>query len=586
MTMPQHFSHTHTLLLLLIAWASACGEATMMERSVLSTTAPHSPQSLQSPHSPLPPPDEGSYVLLLQPASPSAPHDTFHLKTCLHAHGFIVEQSCTPTFTTQNHTPVPITSAVAAAATGTMIPPLNATELSQITHLQQQHQAYHLAIHRASALQLNNETIVISGSGAGAGLGAMIQHNWQQGPLTGHQISRGQLDELTAELTRLTTELEPYLVSSAYTEPLQSLRKLIDHAAKRTVFMPELIAYLDQQGLPAQLRQWLHRHHFSVAHYLLHATKFENLLTPEQYTEYIRLGGVDEFSHQISRGMQRWLELKYQLVDARLLFRPHPRRMVASSLLGRYQYYYEAPRTWDPRRQTYVPAQLQRRAVRTQILNFMMGLKQPAQQPQPWRLGQLKPIPGSGLVRSSRAVARHGLTEVSPLFYQHNNKLYRAHETLSDYLRLQELTTWFNHNPRPLTGVSNLATELPWPQRLMKFMVKHSKGSALGAAIGSAAAAIIIYFQPAADPPDSSMNSPRPAASKTTLIRSGWQPDEHHTRPATPAAMHALIAELIWQHKQTQPIAEQGGTTITQYCLPNPAAADDPQLYAKVCYPV
>lgn len=369
---------------------------------------------------------------------------------------------------------------------------------------------------------------------------------------------------------------------------MAALRQLIDADAAKTVFTPELIEFLDTEGLDAPLRSWLDRHNLSAAHYLLDSSRFQNILTPTQYAEYMSRGGSAGLAASLRAGMEKWLLKEYKQVDALQLFRPQYRDAIAKDLLTKWQYYYELAREFDPLTKSYG----QRTVVppRQVIVNFMMGFKPP--QSSHYDFGKIKTQEWVATAAKAKIFPhKTGLDRHYAIFNAHQ-KTSLAHRHLSAYRRLQQLMSTPASAPPPLTALKN--SPPTWRKGMLGFMVKNRKTALISTII----TAIILNFSGTSAQPQAAANvaaegTPSPPADQPynhlilDLSSTLWSTtNTEHTRIAS---VEEIIRNIVTFQREVWLSQTSGelnaADRIARFCLPA-AASSGASPGNSICQPI
>ena len=409
-------------------------------------------------------------------------------ETCLHSSGVADDSTCVPSFRNAQGESVFVTL--------TEIPQhqMSQQELAQIGDFADDHQQYSSEVFAKASTMDRAITIGIGSIGGGA-LGGGINFKLQR-----HAIANPS--DLEAEALELQKILAP--VTKDGGDPLIGIRQLIDQEATKTVFKPELIEYLDATGLPAATRRWLQNNNLSTAHYLLDSAGFEKLLSPSQLASFTNIGGSEVMSQQITQGMEGWLTQEFGSVEAGHLFKPKHRRVLENAIVAEYnrlytpvEVYSDITKSWQPVSQLTIdtPLRGQKFPLRTQVLNYMMGLSSSPQSGTraQYKFGSLKVQP------SLLPIYKNKLDNLRTIFVKNSDVSARWQPTtttgysrLDDYLKLQQLKS--SISPDRLAELQKASSAYPrFHKGILGLLVKH-KAVVVGTAVGAVVTGVIMKF--------------------------------------------------------------------------------------------
>lgn len=513
---------------------------------------------------------DATYLLRLQPTNSAS----YYFESCLHQQGSAIEASCTPTFKNARNETILLT-----------IQPISSRHISLaesqfIAALRRNYEPYQNHLD-----QLRNPVapIVLGGTAGGISVSHLSSSHHPAASFHRHLQPSSALKN--QEIASLHKRLATFIGEDA-SDPMLALRQLIDADATKTVFAPELIQFLDTQGLDAPLRSWLHQQGLSSAHYLLDSSRFNNLLTPTQQAEYMSRGGSAGLADSLRLGMEKWLLKEYQQVDALQLFRPQYREVIAKDLLTKWQYYYELAREFDPLTKSYGPRSVV--PPRQVVVNFMMGFESPPQQSPRYDFGTLKTQEWVETAAKAKTFpAKTGLDRHYAIFNTHQNASL-AHRHIDEYRRLQQLM-----NRAPTTSPALLKNAPPkWRKGMLGFMVNHRKTAIISTII----TAIVINFSgTSAQPQAGADETPTSGADQQTytnlildLSSALWSHGSHSAQHSRIDSVEAMIRNIVtfqrevWlSHTSTELTAAH---RIARFCLPIEASSATGD--SSICQPI
>ena len=499
---------------------------------------------------------DSTYLLRLVQAEHSQ-SGVYSFETCLHTDGIATEQSCVPTFKNKANQAVQIT--------------LNTIENNQLTPQESQHIAfmsqeyaqYHNQIKLNSAPVSNTIAIGLGGTAGGIG-GHYAFKKFAHRVVPNPTDTEAQILELDTIIKRGTANAE---------DPLTTIRSMIDQEATETVFEPKMISFLDNVGLPAEMRSWLRINKLSSGHYLLNPSKFfDHLLTKNQQAEFKKaFGSMEKFKSIIHKKMTLWMLDEYNKIDAMMIFKPQFRELIGNHFVRTYNYYFEPMTKWTGK--NYVTLDNPPKNI---VADFILGFTKTN---HPFEYGNLQ----SFAVKMDAQSAIFGLENHTDAFLKFHPD--SGQNLLEAYRKITKLTPI---SPKRLNTLKIMQDiyEPPFNKGVLGFLAKH-KGAAAGAAAGVVITAVVMGFSDAAHSKENSQTSSHPFehdGGDLTLImdlsNALWS-----SNPADQVAVSSveeMIKNIVmFQHKVWLDGENSQAAMIDQYCLPS---LNNFQHNHKVCF--